>query len=106
VESHKESNEDCAASASEQERDKQRLKTVGTALKSITGKLTLNKRERPMLGLVMIQKEDVEAYQANNIRVYSLINQHLVAEEDYDLTRPTTTRFTQTNDQDDYEVIY
>ncbi|KAG0220548.1 hypothetical protein B0O80DRAFT_531972 [Mortierella sp. GBAus27b] len=108
VESQNKSNEDCAASASEQERDRQRPKTVGTALKSITGKLTLNKRERPMLGLVMIQKEDVEAYQANNIRVYSLINQHLVAQEDYDLARPTTTTtgFAQTNDQDDYEIIY
>ncbi|KAF9979737.1 hypothetical protein BGZ65_006084 [Modicella reniformis] len=65
--------------------EQQEQKMPGENLTLVSAKYTLSKRERPALKVVVIKQSDVACYHANNLRVYCLISQYLVRQEDYDL---------------------
>ncbi|KAG0204604.1 hypothetical protein BGX31_003133 [Mortierella sp. GBA43] len=92
-ESHNKTNEDNnnATNALEQEKHRQRLGTLGTALTTVNCRtqFDLDSSEIQQLGLVEIRYEE-QIFQDRNMRVYRAGYQSLVAQGDYDLIHPVT----------------
>ncbi|KAF9363970.1 hypothetical protein BGX34_002909 [Mortierella sp. NVP85] len=63
--------------------EQSRLSMIGAHLKTVSAKMTLNKRSKMSLGLVAIGYDEISKYQAQKLRVYILTNQNLVTREDH-----------------------
>ncbi|KAI8349118.1 hypothetical protein B0O80DRAFT_460789 [Mortierella sp. GBAus27b] len=87
-ESHNKTNEDNnnATNASEQEKHRQRLETLGSTLTTVDCHVPfiLDNSEIQQLGLVEIMNEE-QKFQGRNTRIYKVGYQPLVAQADYDL---------------------